>query len=261
MPPESTSVEALLQRAAEAHRRGQYESCLHLLRRVFDQDTDFGAAQAAHYVASFPAQDRRLLWSAPPGLFAEPARLENTFETIHARGVWGRGSGAGSHIRNTAIYAAYVQHLLDRLSVRSIVDLGCGDWQTAKCLDLSGRDYLGVDIAPSVIAANTRDHGRPNIKFLAADVTAFDVPPCDLLLCKDVLQHLSNANVGAMLARAGRARCAVFTNDYHGANDDCVDGNTRPLDITRPPFQFSARPRLTFLGKVTFVAGDRGACR
>jgi hypothetical protein len=69
------------------------------------------------------------------------------------------------------------------------------------------------------------------------------------------MQHLSNANVTALLARAKVARRALITNDYHPANDDCDNGDTRPLDISAAPFSFAATPRLAFQGKVTFLVG------
>ncbi len=215
---------------------------------------DFQAAEAATYVASYAAADRRQFWQAPQGLFEDPANLKSTFETIYDGNVWRGGSGAGSDLQNAALYVAYIQHLVDQSDVRTIVDLGCGDWRFSQYLDLRNCDYLGVDIVPSLVATNTAKYGKAHVRFQAADITAFDVPPCDLLLCKDVMQHVSNAHVQAILERSAVASLAVFTNDYHPANDDCVNGSTRPLDITAPPFSFAAKPRLAFGGKVSFVA-------
>jgi len=237
---------------------GDYEGPIRTLRQGFDAEPDFLTAEAARYVASFPTSDRHQFWRAPPGLFFDSSNLHSTFETIYRRSVWGGGSGAGSDLRNTVVYLAYIQHLLDRFAVRSVVDLGCGDWRFSRHLDLGGRSYLGVDIVASVIEANAAAYGNDNTRFLTADVTAFDIPNCDLLLCKDVLQHLSNANVQVILKRSHAARHAVFTNDYHPLNEDCLNGDTRPLDITREPFLAIAQPRIAFLGKVAFLV-TRGA--
>ena len=104
-----------------------------------------------------------------------------------------------------------------------------------------------------VVAANREKYGTAKIRFERGDATRIDaLPHYDLLLCKDVLQHLSNANVRAFLGKIDRSACVLITNDYHPANDDCGDGSTRPLDIARPPFDFPARPVLTFGGKVSF---------
>jgi len=243
----------LLNTAAKASAAGDHASAVRAMKQVFDASPEFLATEAAAYIASFRASERRQFWTAPAGQFRNPADLKATFSTIYAQGVWGGGSGEGSDLRHTVNYTAYVQHLMERSGARRIVDLGCGDWRFSRHLEFQGRSYLGVDIVPSVIADNRAAHGSETVRFEAADVTAFEVPECDLLLCKDVLQHLSNANAQKILARSRAARIALFTNDYHPANEDQLDGNTRPLDITRPPFSVPAQPRLAFVGKISFL--------
>jgi len=250
-------TQELVQAAATAFHSGKLEEALQLFREIFNATPDFLADETAHYIATFSAHDRRQFWQAPLGLFQDSKNLKSTFELIYDRSVWGGGSGTGSNLQYTLIYAAYAQHLIDRADVRTIVDLGCGDWRFSKYLDLKGRDYLGVDIVPSVIDANTAAYGSAHIRFQAADITTFEIPPCDLLLCKDVLQHLSNANVQAILGRARIAGIAAITNDYYPVNEDCENGSTRPIDITAKPFSCDAKPRLAFMGKVTFVATSK----
>jgi SAM-dependent methyltransferase len=243
----------LVQSANSAIESDDLETALHLLKQVFDIAPNFRSTDAARYVASFLAEDRRRFWRVPRKLIPDPEDLKATFETIYRSNLWGRGSGLGSDLRSTILYVAYVQHLIGRCNVRTIVDLGCGDWQFSKYLDLKGCAYLGVDIVASVIAANIAAYARDNIRFENADITSFEVPECDLLLCKDVMQHLTNGNVRSILDRRHAAQIALFTNDYHPANEDSPSGSTRPLDITAPPFSVAAIPRLAFSGKVTFL--------
>jgi SAM-dependent methyltransferase len=247
------TTDELQRSAVRAQAAGRYEDAVRELRAAFDADPNFLAAEAARHAAAVPLTDRRQFWRAPPELFSNTADVRAVFDTIYERAIWGGGSGGGSDVQVAILYMAYIQHLLDRFAIRSIVDLGCGDWRFSKHLDLSGRDYLGIDVVASVIAANIEAYGSDRVRFEVADATTFDIPDCDLLVCKDVLQHLSNANVQAILNRSRAARFALFTNDYHPANEDCPNGNTRPLDITRPPFLASAQPRLTFSGKVMFL--------
>jgi SAM-dependent methyltransferase len=144
---------------------------------------------------------------------------------------------------------------MDRCSVQTVIDVGCGDWTYSRHLDFSGRQYLGIDVVPSVIARNIAEFGAPNVRFTQENLCApGDLPDCDLLLCKDVLQHLSTANVMAILGKIGGARMALITNDYHPSNRDCSNGDTRPLDVSAPPFNFPGRPVLAFGGKVSFLA-------
>ncbi len=243
-----------LQKAMHAFKIGDYQSSAREIRKAFDADPEFLQSEAEQFVRSFPATERSQFWNAPGGLFGNTADLKSTFELIYSKGIWGGGSGAGSDLCNTIVYVAYVQHLMKRFSVQSIVDIGCGDWRFSKYLDFRECQYLGIDVVAQVIENNRRFYEQQNIKFKLADATCFDTPNCDLLLCKDVLQHISNRNVQSILTRARVARVALFTNDYHPSNPDCANGNTRPIDITAPPFAFKAKARLAFLGKVTFLA-------
>ena len=235
-------------------RRPNAEREVARLTAKFDADPEYQHAKAVAYVQNFRSTSRRHYWSAPDGLFTPDRAIASTFSTIYERGVWGDGSGGGSELGNAALYVAYLQHFIEKNRIKTIVDLGCGDWRLMRHVDLTGVAYLGVDVVPSVIAANQAKYGSDAVTFQAADVTSFPAPTCDLLLCKDVLQHLSNANAAAVLSRTSRSRFSLITNDYSPANDDNLNGDTRPLDITRAPFAVrTAEPRLAYDGKVTFI--------
>jgi SAM-dependent methyltransferase len=241
--------------AESAYREGDYPRCVRMLHRLFVDDLAFFEGEAARYAGSVPASDRSQFWQPPEDFYPDTEKVESIFDFIYARAVWGGGSGAGSDLSRTVLYVAYVQALMDRHDVRSVLDLGCGDWRFSRYLDFTGRVYTGFDVVPSVVGANRETYRAPNIRFEQADLSAYpELPPCDLILCKDVLQHLSNGRVAAILSRCRMARLALITNDYHPENLDCRDGETRPLDVRAPPFGFSARPVLRFGRKVSFLS-------
>ena len=240
--------------AVSAYREGDYPRCLRTLHRLFVDDLAFFEGEAARYASSVTASDRSQFWVAPKDFYPDTERVESIFDFIYTRAVWGGGSGAGSDLSRTVLYIAYVQALMDKHDVRSVVDLGCGDWRFSRYLDFSGRDYTGFDVVPSIVAANREAFGAANIRFEQADLSTHPAfPACDLILCKDVLQHLSNGRVSAILSKCVAARRALITNDYHPENSDCRDGETRPLDVRAPPFGFSSRPVLRFGRKVSFL--------
>ena len=242
--------------ADAASRARDYPRCAQILRQLFTDDLTLFEAVAARYASSVSASDRSLFWTAPKDFYPAGDKVESVFDFIYAGAVWGGGSGAGSDPGRNMLYVGYVQALMDRHNVRTVLDLGCGDWRFSRYLDFAGRDYTGFDVVPSVVAANRAAYGASNIRFEQADLSAsVEFPPCDLILCKDVLQHLSNARVSAILAKCGLAPLALITNDYHPENADCRDGETRPLDVTAQPFNFPARPVLRFgKTKVSFLA-------
>jgi len=109
-------------------------------------------------------------------------------------------------------------------------------------------------VVHSVIETNRAEYSAPNVRFEQADAASTAaLPQVDLILCKDVLQHLSNPKVMRVLEKCSDARLALITNDYHPLNVDCKDGDTRPLDVSRTPFSFPAKPVLQFGRKVSFL--------
>jgi hypothetical protein len=68
-----------------------------------------------------------------------------------------------------------------------------------------------------------------------------DLPKADLLIIKDVLQHLSHADISAVLAQLPRYRHVLIVNDVlpRSLTAEFVEittGAYRPLDVTQPPF-------------------------
>jgi SAM-dependent methyltransferase len=126
-----------------------------------------------------------------------------------------------------------------RNRTHSVVDLGCGDWQFSRYVDWSGVTYVGVDVVPSVVESNQRQFGNDNIKFQKFETLA-KLPPANLLVCKDVLQHLPNETVKAYLAAfRKRYKFSLITNDEEPArlqNIDITVGEWRTLRLDQEPF-------------------------
>jgi len=192
-------------------------------------------------------------------MFIDRNDVQSVFGKIYDHNLWGNGSGGGSHPRVTKEYIGYMHELFRERGIKSVVDLGCGDWQFSRHVDWTGIQYTGLDIVASVITANIKTYSQPNISFRCVNVleSGFaDIPDADLFITKDVLQHLSNANVRKILrgALSGKFKYLLITNDFlDGDVVDIQNGDTRPLDIRRPPVGIiSAVPVLSFSGKQTF---------
>ncbi len=179
--------------------------------------------------------------------------MRERFSDIYATNEWEHGSGEGSLPVHTRGYAAFLQDFIRRHDVRSVVALGCGNWQFSRHLDWSGVQYLGLDIVPSVIDANTRAFARPNIQFRLHDGDIANLPAADLLIVKDVLQHWSNAAIQRLLPQLSRYPQALITNCVNPAGDtvntDIADGDFRYLDLRLEPFQLAATEVYSFTNK------------
>ncbi|MHC2618293.1 hypothetical protein ACVIW2_000325 [Bradyrhizobium huanghuaihaiense] len=171
--------------------------------------------------------------------------LAARFERIERTNLWGAASsvsGLGSEDVATSAIREALPALLQRLGVRSLLDAPCGDasWIGHMKLDL---DYTGIDIVPSLIAANSERAARGELsgRFLVADITRDALPPADLILCRDCLVHLSFANIARALRnfRASGARFLLVTTfpEWDG-NRDCEDGDWRALNMEQAPFNW-----------------------
>jgi 2-polyprenyl-3-methyl-5-hydroxy-6-metoxy-1,4-benzoquinol methylase len=162
------------------------------------------------------------------------------FSKIYKEDLWHGGSGAGSKLENVKEYVEILQKYIDKPEVKTVLDLGCGDWQFSKFLDLSSVSYLGVDVVESVIESNSTSYSASNIKFISRDITTYEVPKADLIICKDVLQHLSNKDVVTILVKIiTSSKFSLITNDFmpeNTENKDINNGDYRSLDLTLSPF-------------------------
>src|SRR4029450_2088685 len=147
--------------------------------------------------------------------------LTNTFNHIYAEGMWGRDdtgkgiSGSGSTLEITREYRAYVEDFMKKHAVKSVVDAGCGDWSFSNAMDWGDASYLGVDIASDIVDADRKKYEKGKIKFQVGDITK-DLPAADLLISKDVLQHLSNELIHKFIKnnlRKGKNKGVILTND------------------------------------------------
>ena len=164
------------------------------------------------------------------------------FDDIYAKSLWGVGSGGGSDPDALGPYLAYLQNMLRTVNIRSILDLGCGDWRYVRTLDLCGADYVGIDCVRSVVDENTRKYSGDRVRFVFGDLLDMDFPPADLLICKDVLQHLPTEGVLRILPKLEKFPCCLLTNDW-GSNVRDIGDTSNPyagLDLQSEPFSLQA---------------------
>jgi len=182
----------------------------------------------------------------------EKLGLQERFERIYSTNLWSdpdSRSGVGSTLDSTAVLRAELPNALRELSARVLLDVPCGDFTWMKRVDLSGVDYIGGDIVPSIIEENQRLHTTESRSFVHLDLTRDKLPDADVLLCRDCLVHLSYANIRAVFANISRSniRYVLMTSfPGRGGNYDVVDGDWRTLDFQAPPFSLP-EPRLTIV--------------
>ncbi|MCX7199835.1 MAG: hypothetical protein NTW37_18140, partial [Proteobacteria bacterium] len=147
---QTNDINRLMEAAGHAFQAGDHLGASDLFRQALHVDAAPFAEAARQFVAGFPVHDLSQFWGAPADLYPAGGDVQDVFDFIYERSVWGGGSGAGSNLPVTVPYIGYLHYLMEFHDVRTIVDIGCGDWRFTRHLDFTGRDYLGYDVVPSV---------------------------------------------------------------------------------------------------------------
>jgi SAM-dependent methyltransferase len=161
-------------------------------------------------------------------------------------------SGLGSETSSTRSIVEALPALLVRLRCETLLDVGCGDWNWMREVPLPC-NYIGTDIVPEVIEANRR-YERVGVRFEVGDAIEGPLPQADVVLCRDVLFHLSFRDGMAALANIqAAARWLLATSDTAiWFNSDIQTGDYRRINLERAPYRLP-RPRA--------VISDEGVSR
>ena len=176
--------------------------------------------------------------------------MSSRFEQIYAGNEWGHGSGEGSLPEHNQGYVKFLEDFLVRHAVKTVVEMGCGDWQFSSDIRWGGASYQGFDVVPAVVLANQQRHARDGISFTRYSGDPAELPAADLLIVKDVLQHLNDASVRRTLEYFPRFRQVLATNCVNPrgptVHRDIADGDFRYLDLRQPPFSLQATEVYSF---------------
>jgi SAM-dependent methyltransferase len=122
-------------------------------------------------------------------------------------------SGTGSHTPEVIEpYIRSVQAFLSEYSVPPIVlDLGCGDFTVGNRLADLAQQYNACDVVPDLILRNRRLFARTNLSFHILDGVTDALPAGDLVIVKQVFQHLSNDQIAAIVRKLSPYATWVIT--------------------------------------------------
>lgn len=183
-----------------------------------------------------------------PARFSETANSRR-FSEVYDHGLWGSPesvSGPGSERGS-----GQVEHsikILDRftreLGLRSIADIPCGDfnWMPQFLERHPGLRYVGYDVVPHLISTNRERH--PGVQFRWLDITQGKPAKADLIFCKDLLNHLSEADVWKALENmvASGAKYLLLTTNRGFDNVDLspeLPHASRHLNLEAAPYALS----------------------
>ncbi len=91
------------------------------------------------------------------------------------------------------------------------LDLGCGDFHLGKRIFPHFGKYIAADIVPILIENHRRNHIAANLEFRCVDGIDEDLPQADVVFIRQVLQHLSNAQILKILPKLLQFKHAIIS--------------------------------------------------
>lgn len=181
---------------------------------------------------------------------------EERFAFIYRHNLWGDSSsrsGFGSSVAATENIRRELPRIVADLGIRSILDAPCGDfaWMSTIIPTLPDVRIIGADIVPAMIERNQARFESDAVSFRHLDLCNDPLPTTDLMLCRDLLLHLSYGDAHEVLKNFVTARIPLLLTTTHintdgFENHDIVSGSWRRIDLFRPPFNFPREPLLRF---------------
>ena len=118
-------------------------------------------------------------------------------------------SGPGSYIKNTKETVNLINNTILKYNIKSILDLGCGDWNWFKYINIKDISYNGWDCDDIMIKSNKEKYGKNNINFEVKDIVLDEYINVDLIICRDTLFHIDKTISEKMLFKI-KNNCKYF---------------------------------------------------
>lgn len=185
---------------------------------------------------------------------------QNIFNKIYTNNEWGLDSGTGSMPINIEMYVNTVVDFIIKHNIKSVLDLGSGDTKVLQQIiyKINVESYTCIEISDVAINKYYKNLNVPkenvqNFTIINADITQCEYPKCDLVLIKDVLQHLSFIDIIKIMRKIfDCCKYSIITNDklLDKYNKNIINGQYRGIDLTKPPFRYR---NLLELGSYTTI--------
>lgn len=135
-------------------------------------------------------------------------------------------------------YREFLQKFMKDENVKTVIDFGCGKWTYQNEIDWKDIDYIGVCFTEEEIQGK---HG--NVKFVrGSDLHSVD--KADLIICKDVFQHLPIEHNKKLLDQfKEKSRISLIVNDnsiHQDCNKDIQIGEWSPIKLDYKPYSENA---------------------
>ncbi|WP_178987418.1 class I SAM-dependent methyltransferase [Winogradskyella schleiferi] len=148
----------------------------------------------------------------------KPWPTKDAMSQIYDLNLWGGKdydfySGSGSH--DSEIIEPYLDSVIAFLKSHNnsltVCDLGCGDFNVGKELVKYTKKYIAIDIVENLIDRNKSLFKADNLEFHCLDIAEDKLPEADCVILRQVLQHLSNAEIVQIVKKLSHYKYVILT--------------------------------------------------
>ncbi len=162
-------------------------------------------------------------------------------------------------------YVDTVKRFFSNLSTKKkAVDLGCGDFRVGSRIVDSFDSYTACDVVPELVHFNQEYWRHLPVEFRVVDLVKDEIPSGDVLILRQVLQHLSNDDISKFIQLIPRVFSYLLLTEHlpsendFVANRDKASGTEIRLGIgsgvvlAQPPFNLKFKSETTLLSVPQF---------
>jgi len=187
---------------------------------------------------------------------------KNTFQQIFKKRDWPandpsypglQSSGPGAMLKNAQgiisalnVIITKIKEHLDKSQI-TMLDLPCGDFQWMSKFIITRNDilYTGADIVPELIEHHRKEFGNyPRTAFIEWDIVKTPLNQSyDLILCRDLLQHLWKVDAMKALDHISSTKSGFLlmttypdTTENLEVEKDALGSRKFPYNLELPPF-------------------------
>ena len=158
--------------------------------------------------------------------------LDKTTESI---------SGPGSSLPQTEIVRKKIPEIVKQFNIKSILDAPCGDFYWMSTVTLGDCFYFGIDIIKPLIEFNKKRFSDTMHIFQHLDLTSQELPKVDLIICRDLLVHLSFQDTFKVINNFKQSKSTYLLTTFFSrrvSNVSLHELGWYPLNLLKEPFNF-----------------------
>lgn len=187
-----------------------------------------------------------------------PWPTKAVMQQVYEKHLWGGAhfdfySGEGSY--KPEIIEPYLNAITSFLeshdNALTICDLGCGDFNIGQHLVEYTKKYIAIDIVDEIIERNKKRYRADHLEFQCLDISKDKLPDGDCIILRQVLQHLSNAEIKRIVNILSNYKYIILTEHLplNGfmSNKDIISGQgirlryNSGVDLLKPPFYLNVK--------------------